>query len=412
MFRDLQSRPAFRWIVVAAASAMLAVVMGQLVNGLSAFFAPLEAEFGWSRGDIALINTMGLMGIALGGVVMGFAADRFNLRTVILIGAIMTGLGFVAASRADALWQLYAISFLTGALGGGATFAPLFALVGSWFNARAGLAIGLASAGQAIGQGGVPFANTLLIETFGWRGAFLGYGLFALAALVPLALLMRMPAPGQQAGQAAVVTPMGSPLPLPTVTIMMSVAVLLCCSLMSVPLLHLVPLMQGCGIPAPEAGSVVFVMMIAAIAGRVAFGRLADMIGAVPAYFVASAWQTALVFVFTKIGDLTLLYIFAPIYGFGYAGVMTGILTTIRALTPASKRASATGLILAFAWAGHGLGGYVGGLLFDLTGTYDLTFATAAVAGAVNLAIVATLFLMIGRARRVLPNVAAVAQNR
>lgn len=398
MGRNFHTGLDYRWVVVAAASAMLAIVMGQLVNGLSAFFAPLEVEFGWKRGDIALINTAGLVGIGLGGIVMGFAADRFNMRAVILMGAAVTGLGFVAASRAETLWQLYAISFVTGALGGGATFAPLFALVGSWFRTGAGLAIGIASAGQAIGQGGVPFANTLLIDTFGWRDAFLIYGLFALAALLPLALLMRMPVPAPHLDQAAG-SETGAPLPLPTVIFMMSGAVLLCCSLMSVPLMHLVPLLQGCGIPAPEAGSVVFIMMIAAIAGRVAFGRLADMIGAVPAYFAASLWQTALVFLFTRIGDLTLLYIFAPIYGFGYAGVMTGVLTTIRAMTPARTRASATGLILAFAWAGHGLGGYIGGLLFDLTGTYDLTFLAAAVAGAVNLVIIAALFLMSDCAR-------------
>jgi MFS family permease len=389
----------YRWVIFTAASSMLAIVMGQLVNGLSAFFTPLEVEFGWKRGDIALINTSGLIGIGLGGAVMGFAADRFNMRAVILIGAVMTGIGFVAASRADALWQLYVIFFLAGALGGGATFAPLFALVGNWFHARAGLAIGIASAGQAIGQGGVPFANTLLINSFGWRGAFLSYGVFALAVLVPLALLMRMPLPGQQAGQTFVVAAASSPVPLRSVIVMMSAAVLLCCSLMSVPLIHLVPLLQGCGIPAPEAGSVVFVMMIAAIAGRIGFGRLADKIGAISAYFVASAWQTALVILFTKIGDLTLLYIFAPIYGFGYAGVMTGVLTTIRALTPVNNRASATGLILAFAWAGHGLGGYVGGLLFDLTGTYDLTFMAAAASGALNLVIVAALLIMTGHAR-------------
>ncbi len=393
MGRNFHIRLDYRWVVVAAASAMLAIVMGQLVNGLSAFFAPLEVEFGWKRGDIALINTAGLIGIGLGGIVMGFAADRFNMRAVILMGAAVTGLGFVAASRAETLWQLYAISFVTGAFGGGATFAPLFALVGSWFRTGAGLAIGIASAGQAIGQGGVPFANTLLIDTFGWRDAFLIYGLFALAALLPLALLMRMPVPAPHLDQAAG-SETAAPLPLSTVIVMMSGAVLLCCSLMSVPLMHLVPLLQGCGIPAPEAGSVVFIMMIAAIAGRVAFGKLADMIGAVPAYFAASLWQTALVFLFTRIGDLTLLYIFAPIYGFGYAGVMTGVLTTIRAMTPAGTRASATGLILAFAWAGHGLGGYIGGLLFDLTGTYDLTFLAAAVAGAVNLVIIAALFLM------------------
>ncbi|MCB2137445.1 MAG: MFS transporter [Rhodobacteraceae bacterium] len=396
---NILTRLHYRWVIVAAASVMLAIVMGQLVNGLSAFFSPLEAEFGWKRGDIALINTAGLIGIGLGGVVMGFAADRFNVRAVILTGSIVSGLGFVAASRAETLWQLYAISALTGAFGGGAIFAPAFALVGSWFRNGAGLAIGLASAGQAIGQGGAPFANTLLIEIFGWRGAFLGYGLFSLALLIPLAFLMRMPGAGPESGPTAPVTATHMPLPLSTLIVMMSAAVLLCCSLMSVPLMHLVPLIEGCGIPAPQAGGVVFVMMLAAIAGRVAFGKLADTIGALPAYFIASAWQTALVFGFTRIGDLTLLYIFAPIYGFGYAGVMTSVLTTIRALTPPTRRAGATGLILAFAWAGHGLGGYVGGLLFDLTGTYDLTFLVAAAAGAVNLVIVGALYVTASGAR-------------
>ncbi|HSM20085.1 MAG TPA: MFS transporter, partial [Hyphomicrobiales bacterium] len=99
-------------------------------------------------------------------------------------------------------------------------------------------------------------------------------------------------------------------------------------------------------------------------------------------------------------------YLFAPLYGFGYAGVMTGILITTRALTPASRRASATGIILAFAWLGHGVGGYQGGLFFDLTGTYTLSFANAAFAGVLNLLIVGSLFLVV---RRRSPGVAVAA---
>ncbi len=383
-----------RWVIVLAASAMLAIAMGQLVNGLSAFFSPLEDEYGWSRGEIALINTAGLIGLSLGGIVMGVVADRINIRAVILTGAAATSLSVIAASQATALWQFYALFFLAGALGGGALFAPLFALVGAWFRTGAGLAIGIASAGQAIGQGGVPFANALLIEGLGWRGALFAFGVFSLVTLVPLALLARPPeaAPAPAGPQAPETPPR---LNLSTLVVMLSAAVLFCCSLMSVPLMHLVPLIEGCGIPAPEAGSVVFVMMIAAIAGRVAFGKLADMIGTLPAYFTASAWQTGLVFLFTRIDDLSLLYVFAPIYGFGYAGVMTTVLTTIRTLTPADRRGGATGIILAFGWAGHGLGGFLGGFFFDQTGTYDLSFAAAAAAGLVNLAIVAALWRLV-----------------
>lgn len=387
---DQQSR--YRWVIVAAAAAMLAIAMGELVNGLSPFFTPLEAEYGWSRSEIALINTAGLIGLSLGGVVLGFAADLFNIRIVILTGAVVTGLSVLAASQATALWQFYALFFVAGGLGGGALFAPLFALVGTWFRTGAGLAIGIAAAGQAIGQGSIPFANALLIDGLGWRGAFLALGVFSLVTLVPLALLIRKPAAVPDTGAAPVVDEAPVPLKLPTVVIMLSAAVLCCCSLMSVPLMHLMPLIQTRGIPAPEAGSVVFLMMIVAIAGRVAFGKLADVIGAIPAYLTASAWQTLLVFFFTQMGDLSQFYIFAPIYGFGYAGVMTGVLNTIRVLTPADRRASASGIILAFAWAGHGLGGFLGGMFFDLTQAYAVTFAIAAVAGIANLIIVGLLW--------------------
>jgi hypothetical protein len=74
---------------------------------------------------------------------------------------------------------------------------------------------------------------------------------------------------------------------------------------------------------------------------------------------------------------------------------MTGLLTTIRALTPISRRAGSTGIILAFAWLGHSLGGYQGGLLFDLTGAYTFGFANAALAGLLNLLVVGSLFVTI-----------------
>ncbi|TDI57994.1 MAG: MFS transporter, partial [Alphaproteobacteria bacterium] len=246
------------------------------------------------------------------------------------------------------------------------------------------------------GQGGVPFGTTFLIETFGWRGAFTALGIISLATLVPLALLTKEP-PGKSGATADEAADEPMPLPTNLVVPWLSAAVLFCCLCMAVPLMHLVPLIQGQGISAPEAGSVLFVMLIAAILGRIAFGKLADNIGAIPAYMTASLWQTALVFVFTQIDSMDMFYVFAPIYGFGYAGVMTGLLISIRTLTPASRRAGSTGIILAFAWLGHGLGGYQGGLFFDLTGTYTVSFANAALAGVLNLLIVGTLFVTIKR---------------
>jgi hypothetical protein len=103
------------------------------------------------------------------------------------------------------------------------------------------------------------------------------------------------------------------------------------------------------------------------------------------------------VFYFVQIETLDSFYVFAVIFGFGYAGVMTGLLVCVRVLTPLSRRASALGMVLFFAWLGHGIGGYQGGFFFDLNGNYYLTFSNAALAGIVNLIIVGSLYVTINR---------------
>lgn len=396
---DTARQPAFRWVVLIAAALMLAVSMGLLINGLTVFFVPLEKEFGWQRGDIALINTFGLIGLAVGGIVTGRLADRFGTLRICLVGAVVLGVCVLASAYADRLWQFYALYLIAGALGGAAFFAPVVALVGNWFKAGAGLALGIVSGGQAVGQGGIPLAAAVLIAEFGWRGALTGLGLAILAVVVPLVFLMRQPPhDGGLAGAVDDTPPVGD-LPHNVVVATISIAVVGCCTLMAVPLLHLFPLMQGQGISAPDAGGVMLVMLTVGVAGRVFFGRLADMIGALPAYMTASVWQTVMVFGFIQFERLDAFYLYAILYGFGYSGVMTGILTTTRVLTRPSRRGSAMGIIVAFAFVGHGIGGWQAGMLFDLTGGYAVPYAIATAAGVFNLLVISTLVIRLRRQR-------------
>jgi MFS family permease len=389
---DVSRQPAYRWVIVFAAALILAISMGAMVNGMSAFIVPMQERYGWTRGDAALINFAGILGMAFGGVLAGRVADRIGARPVLVFGVVVLGLCYLAASLLTSLWQYYALFLVAGFFGAGAIFPPVMALVGNWFAVGAGLAIGIVSAGQALGQGGVPFASSYLIASYGVPGALGITGAVMLALMTPAALLMRR-APSRESGAPGdALDADETAIPYNVVIVRMSAAVVLCCTCMSVPLMHLLPLVQDVIYPAVEdAGGVVFAMMLAGILGRVAFGKLADVIGAVPAYMTATAWMTAMVFGFVWLESLTAFYLYAIVYGFGYAGVMTGILTSVRALTPAERRASAMGVIGMFAWFGHAIGGYQGGLLYDLTGAYVVPYAIAAAAGVVNLVIVSTL---------------------
>ncbi|WP_380052059.1 MFS transporter [Falsihalocynthiibacter sp. SS001] len=389
----LSTHAMYRWVVLAAAGLTLGVAMGFLVNGFSAFVVPLEMYFGWPRAHISAINSIGLVGIAVGGIAMGFAADRIATRTICLIGAISLSFALLLASMSDELWQFYALFFIAGAIGGGGLFAPVIALVGGWFQKGAGLAIGIASAGQAVGQGLVPFATGYLIELTGWQDALATLGICAACILIPLSLVMIEP-PKLATGTAA---PQHAPQLISPKIILpaMSVAVLGCCTGMAVPLMHLVPLIQGvCGVGA-AAGGPLLLMLVFAVGGRIFFGGLADKIGPLRSWMAATTWQTVLVSGFILLGTMQAFWLFAPLYGFGYGGVMTGVLVSVRALTPPERRASATGIVLAFGWLGHALGGWQGGFFFDLTGAYDWTYINAALAGTINLFIVGTIFIVL-----------------
>ena len=401
------SELSYRWVIVSASALMLALSMGMIVNGTSVFFTPLFEEFGWQRGAVSLINTSGLVGLAIGGIFMGRIADKTPTRWVVLFGATVIGLCMLGASQADVLWQFYLLFFVAG-FGASALFAPLIANVGHWFKTGAGLALGIASAGQALGQGGMPYVLALLIGALGWRDALMSVGITMLVLLISLAMLIKQPpkiSTGLDAGSTDNSLIDGADttlIPPNTFAVWLGAAAFLCCICMSVPLMHLVPLMQDRGLSLEDAGSVLLVMLIVAIVGRIVFGKLADMIGAIRTYWIASCWQTVLVFFFLQVDTLQGYYIFAIIYGFGYAGVMTGVLISARVLTPTSKRASVLGIVLFFAYLGHGIGGYQGGYFFDLTGNYTLTYANAAMAGILNLILVGALYFTTNRRRATL----------
>ena len=373
------------WFAVGAAAAMLAVIMGTLVNGLTAFLVPMEHSEGWLRADVATINSFGLIGLTFGSVIMGYIADRLSIRAVCLLAASTMGVCLILASQAGSLWMLSALFFIAGALGGGTLFAPIFAYVGNWFPGAGGVAIGVAAAGQAVGQGGVPFLAAYLIESFGWRNAMLALGCGTLAILLPLACGMRQ---APTAARASFREPQLKPaLAVP----MLAAAVFFCCTCMAVPLMHLMPLMQSLCISSTEAGGVMFALLLAAIAGRVAYGKLCDKIGATRSWFVASALQTIGVLAFTQFGSMREFLLFSVVYGFAYAGVMTSLLVAVRALTPARNKATWMGIVLSFAWLGHAFGGFQGAFAYDLTASYWAGFAAGALAGAGNLILVGTL---------------------
>jgi MFS family permease len=176
---------------------------------LGVMIVPLEREFGWPRAEISggllIISLIALVAAPL----VGMAADRFGTRRIALAGVLLfcSCLALLSAATADirlwwALWGLLAVG-------------NMFILPTVWtkaingcFDANRGIALALALCGTGIAAAFVPSLTNLLIERFGWRGAYVGLGLIGAAVVFPLAwLLFRPVEPSAAAGEAAEAAP-------------------------------------------------------------------------------------------------------------------------------------------------------------------------------------------------------------
>ena len=185
----------YGWVIVGVATICLTLGFGTN-STISVFMKPFEQEFGWSRADISMAFTLLTVGCAIGGIVWGGLSDRIGARKVGYLGAFAISFGLIALRWQSDLWVLYLIYFLIGALGFAPLFAPMVAIAGLWFDRRKGFAIGIVTAGGAIGQGVVPYITRLLITEVGWRDAALYLGVGYLLILLPLLFLLK-PAAGR-----------------------------------------------------------------------------------------------------------------------------------------------------------------------------------------------------------------------
>lgn len=401
--RPAETRLSFYgWVVVFAAFLLNLFCFGGLVL-VSVLIKPLAEEFGWQRGEIAAGYAVATLSIATAGVVFGRLSDRYGVRTIAALGAFASGACLIMFSRISALWQLYALYGLFGAIGPGAIYIPLTAAITNWFKINRGLAVAMAMAGAAVGMGTVPLITSTIIEAAGWRDALLYLGLGYLVVAVPLALLVRNPPrPAAVNARTAAGTSEEEQAPIRPGEALLWIcsAIVFCCVCMSVPQVHLPALASDLGVSMERAASVLTVVMLCGALGRLAFGRVADRAGPLYSYILASLGQTVFVFWFTQAPSLAGLYALAVGYGLFFGGVSMSALLTIRSLVPTRIAGTSIGLVSLFGWVGMGLGGYLGGVLFDWSGSYLASFALAAVAGVVNLAILTSLFLRLRRATR------------
>lgn len=388
--------PAGTRAVKAALGATLGMATGFGSLALtSVFIGPLGNEFGWSKSQLSTCYTLAAVGMAIGGVVWGRVSDRIDIRYLLAIGSGFLVLPLFIMSQAGTLWHFYAANLILGIAGFGCLYAPLVSAAGEWFENRRGLIMGIVTAGGAAGQGTLPYVAEHLISGFGWRSAFL-----VIAVVVSLTQLLVFALVRRRREALPPIRDLSSSrsngLMRPRL-LAIALAAFLCCACMGMPLIHLAGYVTSiCGSSSFGATSLLVAMLFGAI-GRVCFGVIADRHGNLLSYGCASAMQTLCILMFPLLQSELSILALSALFGFGFAGNMTCLILCVRDEVPAQDFGSAIGLVMFIAWAGMGVGGYLGGALFDLAGTYSLAFLVSVFFGAANLAVLAILRFSIGR---------------
>jgi MFS family permease len=408
----------------------LSISLAMMTLGASGMYAivvalpEVQQEFGVARGDASMPYMLALAGFGLGGVLMGRLSDRYGVFPPVVLGAFMLCAGFVAAAFAPNLLVFAIIhGVLIGLLGSAASFSPLIADISFWFLRRRGIAVALCASGNYLGGTVWPPIVQMLIGAVGWREAYLWIGVGCLITMLPLALLLRAPRP--TAGATAIATPAAAAqvlagtgsaarasapaapladageqalgMPARSLLALLCVAGVACCVAMTMPQVHIVAYCVDLGYGPARGAEMMSLMFGFGIVSRLIYGVICDRIGGLRTLLLSSSLQAVALALFIPYDSLVSLYVVSILFGLFQGGIVPSYAIVVREYFAPALAGVRVGMVLTSTLIGMAFGGWLTGVIFDLTGSYDAAFFNGIVWNLANIAIV---LWLLRRARR------------
>jgi MFS family permease len=362
----------------------MALVFG-VAYSFGAFFTPMAAEFHAGSGATSIFFSITAFLWFTLGIVSGSASDRFGTRWVVGVGAVVMGAGLVLTSFVHQLWLGYLTYGIGVGVGTACGYVPMVAVVGSWFDRRQGLAMGVAISGIGVGTlAGAP-AATALISVHGWRQTYLIFGIVSFLVLSVCGFLADRPAPS-----GATRPHLGQALrSREFVTLYLSV--LLTGFGLFTFFVHLVPYAESKGIDARAAASLLAVVGVFSTVARIGLGPVADRYGRLRTLQLSVLVMAASYLIWLAEPGYVGLAVFAGIMGAAYGGWVAISPSVLAELFGTEGLGGTTGALYTGAGIGALFGPPLAGFVVDATGSYRPAIVGAMVLEVVALAVILTL---------------------
>jgi MFS transporter, OFA family, oxalate/formate antiporter len=400
----LQDRSEFRigWKVLLAG--FLGTMCGASplpFNVLGTLFKPLNDEFEWSRAQISIgITIFGIIA-SLMAPVFGWASDRYGVRRVALFSLVGFAISFAALYFTPAsIGGFYALWFVIGLIGIGSTPVTWSRAISMWFVQNRGLALGIMLLGTSAAGFIVPKVAGYMVQNVGWREMFPVVALFPLLLALPVCLaLFREPTaeerPAALTNSSGVVK--GHRLAEAAKTRqfwLLLLSILLIALAYGGAHIHMIPIVMDHGLTLDQATSMMGVVALGLLCGRLGVGLLLDRYwGPAIAFPVLCLPAIACFLLMGTATDTTILGIAAFLLGFA-AGAESDLIAFLAARYFGMAH---FGKIYGFLYMPFGIGSAVSpifyGITRDKTGSYDGMLMVASVMFVAG----AALLLLLGR---------------
>jgi predicted MFS family arabinose efflux permease len=371
----------YRYAVLLIGFVTLAGASG--VSGCFAvFYNTLVTVFSWSRASGASPYSVNMLVSIVSAPLIGWLLDRYGPRLVLSIAALLSGGALMACSTLQTLGHFVMYYGVLGAVGQTA-LGSVAVVVSRWFErTQRGRAIGLADVGTGFGMVVFIPGSAWLIETFGWRPAFVILGAVIVVLLVPLNLWQRRPpvASGPTVSTASFGHAMRHQA-------FWMLCLAHCCMTITMTMVnvHLVPFLVSSGrLELVGAASVSSAVSLVSLGGRMFFGWLVDRVHGEGAFSVAMSCTImgfVMLLVLSQSAAHWPLYAFVLVYGFAQGAGGIAIAAKTIALFHGPSLGTIFMVVSLSANLGAAFGAWCGGRLFDVSESYALTFATAIASG-------------------------------
>ena len=356
---------------------------------------PIQDSLGTDRSVVALAGALVWVGTGLGGMAMGWLADRIGIRLCVAIGAAMMAAG-LALSSIGSVWALFVgHGLLIGLVGNGAIYAPLVVYVSRWFDRRRGSALALISSGQYIAGVVWPTVFEHSIALYGWPITMLSYAAVVLVVILPLTIGWLRPSPEAFSGHALAAGPRTGAQVLGMnpnlVQALICIAAFFCCIPMAVPNGHLVAFCTDLGIAPTHGAAMLSVLLACAFISRQFWGMLADRIGGLRAVLAGSACQAVAVVAFLLTQSEVGLFAVSAAFGLGFSGIIPSYVVALRELFPSSEAAWRIPTFFFMGMSGMAFGSWLAGELYDHFGFYAPAFGVGVLFNLANLCVIGLL---------------------